>query len=178
MEVVSSTPRVDQFQPLKQQREIIRDIRKNFDFTKGTHELMLSGSVGSSKSLTLAHIGVTHALENPGACVGLGRLALPQLKDTLCKKIREHVSGIPGLEVQYSKVTGDFTFPNGSTMEAVSWSDGNLTKLGSREFSMFLIEELTETDYDGPYEVILQRTNRLPHIKEPVVISADRKSVV
>jgi hypothetical protein len=57
-------------------------------------------------------------------------------------------------------------------MEAVSWADGNLSKLGSREFSMFLIEELTETDYPDPYDVILQRTNRLPHIKEPVVISA------
>lgn len=169
---VSSTPNINEFVPLLQQQEIIEDIRQNFDYSQGVHEVLLSGSVGSAKSLMLAHIGCTHALMYPGACVGLGRLALPQLKDTLCRKIQEHFARIPGLEVQYSKTTGDFTLPNGSTMQTVTWADGNLAKLGSSEFSMFLIEELTETDYAQPYDVILQRTNRLPHVKEPVVISA------
>ncbi len=172
MEILKSTPNIEEFRPLPQQLEIIKDVRKNFDYSKGTHELLLSGSVGSAKSLTLAHLAVTHALMYPKARVGLGRLALPQLKATLCNKIQEHLfeSGIP---YKYHESTGNFELTgNGSELRAVSWADGNLAKLGSLEFSAFVIEELTETKTSRPYDVILQRVNRLPHIREPFVASA------
>jgi hypothetical protein len=165
-----STPPIHEFVPLQSQLEIIKQVRK-IDHKKGTHEFLLSGSVGSSKSLTLAHVLTTHAIMYPGAKVGLGRLALPQLKATLCMKIREHLEGT-GVDYKYHYSTGDFQFSNGSMMKAVSWADANLAKLGSMEFSCFGIEELTETKEPGPYDVILQRTNRVPHVKEPFVISA------
>ena len=167
----TSTPNVSSFKPLDQQREILRDIRKKFDYTKGVHELMLSGSVGSAKSLTLAHIAVTHCLLFPNARFGIGRLALPQLKQTLCLKIREHLFGV-GVDYRYNETTGSFRFPNGSTIPALSWSDGNLAKLGSYEFSGFGIEELTETKSPGPYNTLKQRVGRLPHIPEQILISA------
>lgn len=167
----SSTPNLNDFIPLPQQLEIITDIRRNFNYSKGTHEIMLSGSVGSSKSLTLAHIILTHCLMYPNARVGVGRLALPQLKATLCQKIKEHLYNT-GIDYKYHESTGNFQLPNGSEIKAISWADGNLVKLGSMEFSAFAIEELTETKESKAYDVILQRVNRLPHIKEPWVMSA------
>jgi len=98
-------------------------------------------------------------------------LALPDLKETLCRKIREHLFNT-GVTYRYQETTGDFKFGNGSRIEAVSWSDGNLSKLGSHEYSAFAIEELTENRDSDFYDVILQRTNRLAHVKEPFVISA------
>lgn len=165
-----STPSLTEFSPLPQQLEIIRTIRKKFDYSKGTHEVMLSGSVGSSKSLTLAHIAVTHALQWPKSRFGIGRLALPQLKATLCQKIREHLFN-SGVDYSYNEGSGSFKIYD-SEIKAVSWSDQNLAKLGSTEFSGFGIEELTETKDPRPYDVILQRVNRLSHVKEPIVISA------
>jgi hypothetical protein len=108
---------------------------------------------------------------HPGARVGVGRLALPQLKATLCQKIKEHMFEC-GVDYKYHESTGDFKLPNDSSIKAISWADGNLAKLGSMEFSAFAIEELTETKDPKPYDVILQRTNRVPHIKEPWVLSA------
>jgi hypothetical protein len=166
-----STPPIDKFTPLPSQFEVIKYLRKNADYKTGTKEVLLSGSVGSSKSLTLAHMVVTHALIYQNSKVGIGRLALPQLKATLCQKIKEHLYDT-GIDYHYHESSGDFKFSNGSTIKAVSWADGNLAKLGSMEFSAFAIEELTETKESRPYDVILQRTNRLPHVKEPWVLSA------
>lgn len=167
----SSTPTVWQFEPLPQQLDIIDDIRQEFDYTRGVHEVMLSGSVGSAKSLTLAHIAVTHCLMYSNARFGIGRLALPQLKQTLCLKIREHLHG-SGIDYRYNETTGSFKFSNGSSIPTLSWSDGNMAKLGSYEFSGFGIEELTETKDDRAYNTLKQRVGRLPHVNEQLLISA------
>ena len=171
MEIISSTPTFKEFDPLPKQLEILQYIKGDLDPDNGTHEILLSGSVGSAKSIVLAHLAVTHCLEFSNANFGIGRLALPDLKETLCKKIREHLFNT-GVTYRYQETTGDFKFGNGSRIEAVSWADGNLSKLGSHEYSGFAIEELTENKDPEFYEVILQRTNRLPHVKEPFVISA------
>lgn len=167
--MTSSTPTLNEFVPLKSQLEVIRAVRRG-DYTGGTKEIVLSGSIGSSKSLVLAHLAVTHCLMNEGAKFGIGRLALPQLKDTLCIKIIEHLGN--DVDYKYNRTTGDFYFPNGSRITSVSWADGNLVKLGSQEFSAFAIEELTETRVGDPYERILQRVNRVPHVREPFLVSA------
>lgn len=166
---LTSTPNIDSFVPLPSQLEVIKHIRKKSDYSKGTHEILLSGSVGSAKSLTLAHLVVTHCMMFPGARVGIGRLALPQLKATLCNKIREHIYGC-GIDYKYHETTGNFELL-GSEIRAISWADNNMAKLGSMEFSAFAIEELTETKDSRPYDTILQRVNRLPHIREPWVVS-------
>ena len=167
----TSTPSLSQFKPLPQQGEVIHDIRAGFDYNKGVHEVMLSGSVGSAKSLTLAHLVVTHCLFYPGSRFGIGRLSLPQLKATLCMKIREHLHD-SGVDYKYNETTGSFRFSNGSTIPTLSWSDGKMAKLGSFEFSGFAIEELTETKEDRAYNTLKQRVGRLPHIPEQLLISA------
>lgn len=170
MDITRSTPNLLEFTPLSSQLEVIRHLRHGADYSKGTHEVLLSGSIGSSKSLVAAHMVVTHCLLYPKSRVGIGRLALPQLKATLCNKIREHLFET-GIEYKYFESSGNFEFANGSEIKAISWADNNLVKLGSMEFSAFAIEELTETKNTKAYDVILQRTNRLPHVKEPWVLS-------
>lgn len=167
----SSTPNVKSFIPLPQQADVIYDIRKRFDYSRGVHEVMLSGSVGSSKSLLLAHFAVTHCLFYENARFGIGRLALPQLKQTLCIKIREHLFE-SGVDYRYNQSTGSFRFNNGSTIPTLSWADGNMEKLGSYEFSGFGIEELTETKTPDAYNTLKQRVGRLPHVPEQILISA------
>lgn len=166
-----SVPNFLEFEPMPQQLEVIRDIRKNFDYSKGVYELMLSGSVGSAKSLTLAHLIVTHCLMYPAACFGIGRLALPDLKETLCLRLQQHLFET-GIDYRYNQQSGHFRLPQRSTIHATSWADGNLEKLGSHEYSSFAIEELTETKVQAPYDKILQRVGRLPHVPETVLISA------
>lgn len=165
----SSTPNIKQFKPLPMQWDVIKYIREA-DYKAGTYEILLSGSVGSSKSLTAAHIGVTHCLMYPNANVLIGRLALPQLKATLCQKIRQHCHNI-GLDIRYNQSTGNFSFPNGSIMTSVSWADKNYDKLGSFEASIAIIEELVENKERDFYDKILQRVGRLPHINEKFVLS-------
>lgn len=165
-----SVPNLQEFRPLPGQLEVIKHIRKA-DYSKGVHEILLSGSVGSAKSLSLAHIGTTHCLMYPGANFLIGRLALPDLKETLCKRIQQHLFNT-GIDYRYNKQTGHFLLPNRSEITSMSWADGNLEKLGSHEFSSGAIEELTETKDNGPYQKLLQRIGRLPHVPETFMLSA------
>ena len=166
---LSSTPNLTSFKPLPHQYEIIYDVRKTYDYAKGTHEFMLSGAVGSAKSITLAHLIATHVLMYPGAVVGLGRLALPRLKATLCQKLREHLFEVgAGLSYVYNETSGDFKFSNGSRAIAFSWSDKQYQKFRSYELSAMAIEELSENggDHRQAYMEAYQRVGRLSHVPE------------
>lgn len=172
---LSSTPNLLNFKPLKGQYKVIHDVRKKFDYSQGTHEVLLSGSVGSAKSLTLAHLIITHCIMYPGAAVGLGRLALPRLKETLCQKIREHLFEVgAGLSYKYNETTGAFRFNNGSRCIPFSWADKNYQKFRSYELSGMAIEELSENkgDHWNAYLEAYSRVGRLTHVPEKWVISA------
>ena len=56
---------------------------------KGTLEVLLSGSVGSAKSVFLSYIILRMAVENPGMQIGIGRKSLKDLKETLFATILE-----------------------------------------------------------------------------------------
>lgn len=166
---LSSTPNISQFDPLPQQYKVIHDVRKDYDYSAGTHEFLLSGSVGSAKSITLAHLIATHCIMYNGAVVGLGRLHLPDLKGTLCQKLREHLYNIGGgLDYKYNESTGNFTFSNGSKCIAFSWGDKKYQKFRSYELSAMAIEELSENkgDHWQAYMEAYQRVGRLTHVPE------------
>lgn len=172
---LSSTPNLLNFKPLKNQYKIIYDVRKSYDYSLGTHELLLSGSVGSAKSLVLAHLIATHCVLFPGAVVGLGRLALPRLKETLCQKIREHLFEVGGgLDYQYNETSGAFKFNNGSRCIPFSWNDKNYQKFRSYELSAMAFEELSENkgDHWNAYKEAFSRVGRLSHVPECWVASA------
>lgn len=168
----SSTPTLSEFDPrnIPFQYNVIKDIRKNYDYTLGKHEILLSGSVGSAKSLLIAHLAVTHCLIYPGACGLVCRKTMPSLKDTILQKIIDHI----GIDCSYdiNQSRGIITFPNGSKIISYSWADKKYMKARSYELSFAIIEELTENEDDAFYIEINNRIGRLPHIKENWICSA------
>lgn len=172
-----STPSLTEFDPtaIPFQARLMYDLEFNMDWSQGVQEILCSGSVGSSKSLIGAHIAIKHCLKFPRARFLIARRALPDLKDTIFKKIVEHLQcndlkeGVH-YEIRYN--TADIVFCNGSEIISKSWADKKYMKLRSLELSGALIEEAVENkgdDYKAIKE-IRQRVGRLPHIKENVIL--------
>jgi hypothetical protein len=173
--MIGSTPTFSEFDPtiIPFQSQVIDDIA-SYDYSKGTHEVLLSGSVGSAKSILMAHIIIRHCLENNRARFLIGRRALPDLKDTLYLKILEHLEGIDSRYYRVWHNIGKVWFVNGSEIISKSWADKRYSKLRSLELSGAAIEELTENhgDDEQAYHEIKMRVGRLPHIKCPLIIAA------
>ena len=171
---LNSTPSVAEFDPrvIPWQWECLSDIRANWSYEDGTvHEWMASGSVGSAKSILGAHLVVTHVQFYPRSRAVLGRQSMPDLKDTIVKKIEEHLEGvyIEGKDYERNRTNGSFLFSNGSEIISRSWADKKYkTAFRSVEASCGLIEELTENDesYKDFYPELLMRIGRLPHVPE------------
>jgi len=140
------------------------------------HEVLLSGSVGSAKSVLMAHLVVTHCLNNPGAVACLGRKALPDLKSTIFAKILEHidVDYTEGRDYWVNHTSATIKFFNGSKIISRSWSDKRYKKVRSLELSCAVIEELTENNLDDKeiYDEIKMRVGRIPGIKENFIVCA------
>jgi len=177
-----SEPCFTKFIPFGYQCDVL-DFLDEFDYSRCTPEIMLSGSVGSAKSVLLAHIAIKHCIENPGACVAIGRASLPDLKKTLWKEILEHInSGSHGPclieKVHYRKKeqTAEIIFSNGSVIEGISWGDGNFQKFRSRKWSMLIIEEFTENKkiegFELGFKIMKARLRRIPRVKVNILIVA------
>jgi hypothetical protein len=160
----SEVPTFSEFNPtiIPSQYDVLYDI-ENYNYELGTHQVLLSGAVGSAKSLLLAHLAVKHCLKYPGAKVGIGRLALPDVKETLLQMIFDHM----GDEIiyRYNENKKKIFFPNGSSIRCFSWHDKKYKKFRSYSFSLFIIEELTENDSPAALKAILERIGRMrtPH---------------
>jgi PBSX family phage terminase large subunit len=178
MSLSTSTPSLTEFNPaaVPYQRRALRDIRRNFDYSLGTHEVLLSGSVGSAKSILVAHLAVTHCLAFEKARFCYGRKSMPDLKDTLLAKTLEHMEGdlIEGQHYEHNEQKGKITFENGSEILCRSWGDKKFKKFRSLELSGAAVEELTENNDEDKqaYMELKMRVGRLPHIKENFLISA------
>lgn len=175
----ASTPTLTQFDPnhIPFQMKVIRDVRRGFDYSDGKkHELLLSGSVGSSKSLLMAHLGITHCLMYSGARFGWFRRRMPDLRATIVQKCLEHIGDDlrPRIDFEYNRTTSRISFSNGSEMIARSWNDKQFFRLRSLELSAAGIEELTENDddYAPAYDELYARIGRLPHVPESFLVSA------
>lgn len=176
VEVQGSTPSLTKFQPvIPYQRELIKNVRRNLDYRLGTHEILLSGSLGSSKSTIAAHLIVTHCLMFPKARVLIGRRALPDLKRTLFQKIVEHISQdlVEGRDYKANTSSGFIQFSNGSEIVSGSWADKRYLKFRSLDLSAAVFEELIENEGDDveAYKEIKNRVGRLPHVPENWIIS-------
>lgn len=178
MTQTSSTPAFDEFNPdhIPYQRQVIRLIRKEFDFSLGTLEILLSGAVGSAKSTLAAHVGLLHVLTYPGSRLLLARRAMPDLKDTIFQKFLEHMEGTEGLKENgnywVNQTRASIQFSNGSQILSRSWSDKKYKKMRSLELSACVFEELTENEGDDVqvYNEIKMRVGRLPHVPENFIL--------
>jgi len=170
----SDIPLVTEFDPndVPWQMKAIDDIL-TYDYSLGVHQVLFSGAVGSAKTLLMAHLIVKHCLENPNAWVGIGRLTMKDLKDTLLYVVLEHI-GYEGVLVDYShhKTRSELTFCNGARISCFSWGDKKYKKFRSYPFTMFAIEELSENDTPDAYEAIIMRLGRSRRIKQKLLIMA------
>ena len=150
------------------------------DYSQGVHEYLLSGSVGSAKSEGAAHASILHCLKYSDARFLLGRQAMPRLKQTMLKKILDHLKGSSlkeGVHYFYNKTSGVITFYNGAEMIPISWHDKDYEKFRSYEFSAAWIEELTENDSEmtkSMHTEMIARIGRInpsnSNVKETFVI--------
>lgn len=174
---VGSTPSFKDFDPdvIPYQRDVIRLVKRDYDYSKGTLEILLSGAVGSAKSMIAAHLAIFHCLENPKARLLLGRKSLPDLKQTIFVKILEHLEGTLVLGRDYNVVENRayIQFRNGSEIISRSWADKRYKKVRSLELSAAIIEELTENNEEDAeiYDEIKMRVGRLSHVNEKFIIS-------
>lgn len=175
---MSSTPSLTEFDPraIRWQYDVVRAIRKEFKYDDGPHEILLSGSVGSAKSILMAHVGLTHVLKYPGARLLLGRKTMPDLKDTILAKLLDHMYGdlIEGVHYEYNMTRGSIDLWNGSQVISRSWADKKFKKFRSLDLSAALIEELTENDGDfwQFYPELVARIGRLTDIPECFLMAA------
>lgn len=168
---------IDSFRPvIPWQRTVLEDIRLNFDYSNGLHEILLSGSVGSAKSIFLAHLAITHCMLYSGACVGVFRLSFPDLRDTIFKEITDHLecdSLIDGKDYRINQTRCQISFRNGSRIVCKSFHDKKYTKVRSMKLSMAIFEEFTEFAlHKQAYNEVRNRLGRIPNIKENILIAA------
>lgn len=145
-----STPSVFKFNPeiIPYQYKVINDLY-NYDFNKGVFEILLSGSIGSAKSLLAAHLVVRHCMTNKGARVIIGRRALPDIKKTMFQTIVEHLECDElkeGRDYFLRENTAEIFFRNGSEIIPYYWADKKFKRVRSINASAGWIEELTEND--------------------------------
>lgn len=165
----SSTPLIEEFDPniIPFQIETIKHIRKQFNYHEGVCEIMLSGSVGSSKTILAAHLCATHAILNAGSQVMVVRRALKDLKSTFWRVLLDHY---PRLREWWNKADMTIKLPNGSIIYASSYDDGVYSRFRSYELSMVIIEEATEGKERELYDELMMRLGRLPHVKENIML--------
>ena len=174
----NSTPSFTEFDPkvIPYQYKVLEDLECHFDYSIGTHECLLSGSVGSAKSILMAHLAVKHCLKWPRARVFVGRRSLADLRRTIWRKLIDHLDGClkQGVDYKVNLSRLEIRFCNGSEIMCGSWADGQYMKLRSLELSSVIIEELTENDEDDKqaYDEIKMRVGRLPHVLENWIVSA------
>ncbi|HNC40319.1 MAG TPA: phage terminase large subunit [Nitrosomonas sp.] len=177
MSELYSKPNFSDFSPrvIPYQSDVV-DFLDEWDFSSGTPEILLSGSVGSAKSILMAHLIVRHCLENPGARVCLARKALPDLKDTIFKEVLEHISEdfTEGKHYWVNNSSAKITWWNGSEIISRSWADKKYKKARSLKLSMVVFEELTENNDDDKeaFDTLKARLRRIPTVKENILIAA------
>lgn len=177
-ELNSSTPRLSEFDPtiIPFQFNVLCDL-ESFDYSKGAHEILLSGSVGSAKTVLAAHIAVTQCLKYANNRGLLGRRSLPDLKDTLLKQIINHIEAdlIEGKHYDFNKSESRIQFCNGSELICRSWADKNFSKVRSLDLGFAIMEEVTEnssSEFEAAYKEIFARVGRLRHIPQTFTLLA------
>lgn len=176
VKVASKVPTLTEFNPylVPYQIDVISLIRQEYNYNLGPLEILLSGSVGSAKSLLLAHLIVTHALMFPGAGILVGRRVQRDGLNTIWQMILKHY---PEFRQYWKKSPGHtITLPNGSIIYLVSWDKGDFEKFRSYELSMAVIEELTENKSVDMITEIRARLGRAQGVSENVLICATNPS--
>lgn len=175
---MTSTPTLSGFDPrvIPYQYEVIDLLRRQWDYSKSTPQILLSGAYGSAKSTLIAHLIVTHCLNNDGACACIARRALPDIKRTIYQEILEHIEEdlVEGVDYSKHESTAGIKFANGSKIIAASWADKRYKKFRSLKLSFLAFEEIVENDEEDAeaFRQLSARLRRISSVKENILIAA------
>lgn len=167
-----STPGFSEFSPesIEWQDIAVDEILHGYDYSLGAHEVLMSGTVGSGKSMPAAHIAVYICLKYPGARGVICRRTLGDLRETFYTKIKEHLDNDPYLKegVHYWCVDSTCTvrFANGSRIIARTWHDRDHEKMRSLDLTFAIFEEAIEMEDEdrGFAQETILRLGRTTHI--------------
>ena len=151
---------------------------------KGVCELLLSGSVGSSKSMFMAYYVILHCFTYSGARAAICRRSLPAIRKTIYLECIQMLEGDPqlveGRDWRRNETSCGIKFKNGSEIISVSWSDGRAEKVRSLKLSMVAIEEITESESKKDKDIIvanlLPRLERIAHVPQNIFLCATNPS--
>lgn len=173
-----SVPSLSEFDPryIPWQAKVFNEMQ-DYDYSDGkVHEVLLSGAVGSAKSIFMANAGVKHCLQYPRAGLGVCRRSMPDLKASIFSIIYQHINPDMVYKKDYTlrEAQGYIRFKNGSEITSRSWADRRATKSRSLAFSSMLLEEVTENDDIDKLaiEELILRAGRLPHVPENFILAA------
>ena len=160
------------FNPMKVpfQKRAIYAINKGITY-KGTQIVLFSGSMGSGKTLTACQLIWQELLENPNANIGIGRLDLKRLKETLLLDLLKHIPEEleEGVDYKFNKSEGVLTLSSGARLTCFSWADKNMERFKGQSFSMFVIDEATEND-ENIFNIINARLGRSKQFKKKLFL--------
>jgi hypothetical protein len=187
---MSDTPTFTEFDPtiIPSHRELT-ELMDDLDYSLGVHEILLSGTVGSAKSLIAVYKIIDHCFKYSDARVLFGRKNMPDLKDTMIYTALEMLEGTEmrvngrlnyfqeGVHYFHNKQQASIEFLNGAIIRSRSWADKKFKKLRSHPYSAAYIEEITENDNEeceGFHPEMLSRVGRVnplnSNVKENFVL--------
>lgn len=172
----ASVPAFHEFKPLPWQYNFIYDSIKKFDYRIGPQFILLSGCVGSAKSVGGVFRTCLHAVTHSNTNIVLGRLTLPDLKKTLFGDVLEMLSGTyrEGRDFTVNRTQGNIHLANGTNFLSTTWVDKRYkSKFRSLRASMIVVEEIVENDenYWGFFDEAISRLGRVPHVKENIFLA-------
>jgi PBSX family phage terminase large subunit len=163
---------------IKWQNNFVAEFFNETDWSIGVHEFLLSGAVGSAKSVVMAWVAIYHCLAYQRNRGLLCRLALPDVKKTIFQTIVELLQDSElkeGIDFRIVETTAQIYFlKTGSVILSGSWSDNRFKKFRSLQLGFAIFEELTENNdmQAEAYHEISMRVGRLNHVGRQFVLSA------
>ena len=183
---MADVPVFSEFNPrdIQWQYDLIYFMRKTYNYdVNGVLEMLMSGTVGSAKSIFAIHMAVSHCLKFSDARFGLFRKAMPDLKETMIEMLVDHMEGSEividgmkdtmreGVHFTHNKQKASIDYINGAKIRSRSWADKKYKKLRSHPYSAAIWEEVTENDTEECQKVhpeLFSRVGRINSINSNV----------
>lgn len=105
-----------------------------------TQFVVLSGAMGSGKSMAVQYIVARLLMENPDLKIGIGRMSVDMAKTTFFRELKIMLPS----EVVDQDSAESMTLINRSLVKCLGWGDKNVRKLRADNFHCFVLEEVTE----------------------------------
>jgi hypothetical protein len=163
--------------PINWQYRALWEQNNLWEYSQGTVIAFYSGAVGSAKTTLGSFQAIQHCLKHTKAKCLLGRRSLPDLKETIYLEICDLLDADETLMEGEDYITYDnicrIVFPKTkSEIFSRTWGDRKYKKFRSLKLSMAIIEEATENNIEDRQAIreIMQRLNRIRHIKENTLI--------